>query len=73
MGDIYNRGIYLCGGGSLLRGLDQLIEKEVTVPVTVIDDPLTAVVRGTGVIAEDIDAYSQLFVTSLKPLDITVS
>lgn len=72
VGDIYKRGIYLCGGGSLLRGIDQLIEKEVTVPVTVIDDPLTAVVRGTGVIAEDIDAYAQLFVTSLKPLDINI-
>ncbi len=72
VGDIYKRGIYLCGGGSLLRGIDELIEKEVTVPVTIIDDPLTAVVRGTGVIAEDIDAYAQLFVTSLKPLDINI-
>lgn len=72
VGDIYNRGIYLCGGGSLLRGIDQLIAKEVTVPVTIIDDPLTAVVRGAGVIAENIEAYMPLFVTSLKPLDITV-
>lgn len=72
VGDIYDRGIYLCGGGSLLRGIDQLIAKEVTVPVTIIDDPLTAVVRGTGVIAEDIEAHSYLFVTSLKPLDINI-
>jgi len=56
----------------LLRGIDQLIAKEVTVPVTIIDDPLTAVVRGTGVIAENIDAHAYLFVTSLKPLDITI-
>lgn len=72
VGDIYDRGIYLCGGGSLLRGIDQLIAKEVTVPVTIIDDPLTAVVRGTGVIAENIEAHSYLFVTSLKPLDINI-
>ncbi|MDI6717760.1 MAG: rod shape-determining protein [Patescibacteria group bacterium] len=72
VGDIYKNGIYLCGGGSLLRGLDKLIEKEIIVPVMVIEDPLTAVVRGTGVIAENIDKYSHLFVTALKPLDINI-
>ncbi len=72
VGDIYRRGIYICGGGSLLRGIDQLVEKEVLVPVNVIEEPLTAVVRGTGVIAEDIENYSQLFATSLKPLDISI-
>ena len=70
VGDILKRGVYLCGGGSLLRGIDQFIEKEINVPVSIIDDPLSAVVRGTGIIAEDIEMYEQLFATALKPLDI---
>ncbi len=70
VGDILKRGIYICGGGSLLKGIDQLIAKEVSVPVTVVDDPLTAVVRGTGVAAENLDEYDPIFVTALKPLDI---
>lgn len=71
VGDIYRRGIYICGGGSLLRGIDFLIGKEIFVPITVIDDPLTAVARGAGIIAEDIERYSQLFAMPLKPLDIS--
>ncbi len=69
VGDILKRGIYLCGGGSLLKGLDQLIEREISVPVIIIDDPLTTVARGTGIVAEDIGNYSHLIVTALKPLD----
>ncbi len=69
VGDILKRGIYLCGGGSLLKGLDQLIEREISVPVIIIDDPLTTVARGTGIVAEDIGNYSHLIVTVLKPLD----
>ncbi len=71
VGDIYRQGIYICGGGSLLRGIDLLIVKEITVPVTVIDDPLTVVVRGAGIIAENLEKYSQLFAMPLKPLDIS--
>lgn len=72
VGDIYKRGIYLCGGGALLRGLNVLIEKEVMVPVLIVDDPLTSVARGTGVIAEDVDKYTAFFATALKPLDLNV-
>jgi rod shape-determining protein MreB and related proteins len=52
-GDIYARGIVLAGGGALLRGIDKLISKETRIPVYVADDPLRAVVRGTGLVLED--------------------
>ncbi len=51
--DIYERGIVMTGGGALLKGLDKLIAKVTEIPVRVADDPLTCVVRGTGIILED--------------------
>lgn len=55
-GDIYTRGIFLAGGGAMLRGLDKLISKETRgIPVHVPEDPLRAVVRGTGIFLEEID------------------
>ena len=60
--DIMNRGIILVGGGSLLRGLDKLISKETKMPVKVIDDPLTAVARGAGIILEDLDKLKEVLV-----------
>ncbi len=46
--DIVDRGIVLTGGGALLRGLDQLLREETSLPITVVDDPLSTVVMGTG-------------------------
>lgn len=54
--DIMHRGMILVGGGALLRGLPNIIERETHMPVRVADDPLVAVVRGTGVILEDLDS-----------------
>ncbi|MBI3956673.1 MAG: rod shape-determining protein [Candidatus Kerfeldbacteria bacterium] len=53
--DIYERGIVLTGGGALLRGFDKLIQHETQIPVQVADDPLTCVVRGTGIVLEDFE------------------
>ncbi|MDA9339308.1 rod shape-determining protein, partial [Flavobacteriaceae bacterium] len=47
--DIYNTGIYLAGGGSMLRGLDKRLSKKTDLPVFIAEDPLRAVVRGTGI------------------------
>jgi len=65
-GDILKRGIYLCGGGAMIKGIDELIKKEINVNTIIVDDPLTCVVRGAGIAAENIEEYSQFFNTPLK-------
>ena len=52
--DIYRRGLYLTGGGALLRGLDKRISHKIKLPVHVADDPLRAVVRGTGMALKNV-------------------
>lgn len=53
--DIIDRGIILTGGGALLHGMDLLLSEELMVPVLVADDPMTCVVRGTGIMLENLD------------------
>jgi len=61
--DIHERGIWLAGGGALLKGLDQLIQRETTLTVHVADDPLTAIVRGAGAVIEDMEYYKPVFIS----------
>jgi rod shape-determining protein MreB len=58
--DIVDRGIYMCGGGSLLRGLDLLIKEETSLPVYVAENALESVVRGAGRILENIRLNAKL-------------
>ncbi|HEY5124041.1 MAG TPA: rod shape-determining protein [Ignavibacteria bacterium] len=58
--DILERGIFLTGGGALLKGLDERIKIETGVPVHIADDPLTAVARGTGKVLENLDQYRKV-------------
>jgi rod shape-determining protein MreB len=51
--DIFDRGVALCGGGSMLRNLDRLIKRETHLPVQVVSEPLSAVVRGAGQMLSD--------------------
>lgn len=62
LADVMSRGIQMSGGGSLLRGIDVLIQKETKIPTRVIEDPVTAVVRGAGVVLENIDELYDVLV-----------
>ncbi|MFH1841526.1 MAG: rod shape-determining protein [Candidatus Nealsonbacteria bacterium] len=62
LADIMMKGIYLAGGGALLKGLDTLITKETKIPAKIIDDPLTAVVRGAGMVLENLDDLKEVLV-----------
>ena len=59
-GDISERGIVLAGGGAMLRGLDTLLREEIGIPVFVAEEPLLAVVKGAGMVLEDLDGYKQI-------------
>jgi rod shape-determining protein MreB len=58
--DIYKTGIYLAGGGSMLRGLDKRISAKTKLPVHIAEDPLRAVARGTSIALKNIDKYQFL-------------
>lgn len=60
--DIYNTGIYLAGGGSMLRGLDKRISQKTDLPVYIAEDPLRSVVRGTGICLKSISKYKGVLI-----------
>lgn len=71
-GDILKRGIYISGGTSLLRGISDLIARELLVQITMVEDPITCVARGTGVILENLKKYIPILDNPLKPRDINI-
>ena len=62
LADIMASGIYLSGGGALLRGLDTLVQRETKIPTKIIEDPMTAVVRGAGMVLEELDKLHEVLV-----------
>lgn len=55
--DIYNTGIYMAGGGSMLRGLDKRLSQKTDLPVFIAEDPLRAIVRGTGITLKSLEKF----------------
>ncbi|MBS3737725.1 rod shape-determining protein [Mesohalobacter halotolerans] len=60
--DIYNTGIYLAGGGSMLRGLDKRLSQKTDLPVFIAEDPLRAIVRGTGMTQKDLERFKPVLI-----------
>jgi rod shape-determining protein MreB len=60
--DIVDRGIVLAGGGALLRNLDVLLREETGLPITIADDPLSAVARGAGRALDELDILKEVTV-----------
>jgi len=69
--DLYERGMVLSGGGALLKGLDVLVAQETKMPVHITDEPLTAVVRGTGKVLDDLDNLKDILLPSTKDLGLS--
>ena len=63
LADVMNRGIFITGGGALIAGLRERLEMELHIPITISDDPLSAVARGTGIILEDLPLYREVLVS----------
>lgn len=61
--DIYENGIYLTGGGALLRGLDKRLGQRTQLPVHIAEDPLQAVARGTGIALKNLNSYKSVLMT----------
>ncbi len=70
LSDIMHKGIMLTGGGALIRNLPRLLAMQLKVPITVADDPLTAVARGTGIILEDLDFYDSILIKNTDDISI---
>ncbi|MCX6804847.1 MAG: rod shape-determining protein [Patescibacteria group bacterium] len=64
LADIMDKGVYLAGGGALLRGLDALLAQQTKMPVHIAADPLTSVARGTGMVLEDLDSLKDVLVST---------
>ena len=60
--DILDRGILMTGGGSMLKGIDQLIRERTNVPVNVAEEPLLSVVKGCGLVLEDVKKYESVLI-----------
>ena len=60
LSDLFSSGIHIAGGGALIRGLDKMWEKELKIPVTVVEDPLSAVARGTALMLDHIELLEKI-------------
>jgi len=64
LSDVMQRGVYLVGGGSLLRGWPEVLKENLKIPVFVAPDPLTAMARGAGIILENLEYYKEVLIAN---------
>lgn len=62
LADVMHRGMFLGGGGALIRGLDELLREEFKLPVYIADDPLSSVARGAGIVLEDLEYHDGILI-----------
>jgi rod shape-determining protein MreB and related proteins len=72
LADIMVSGVFLTGGGALIKGLDELLADHLQIPVHVSDDPLTAVARGTGIILENMEMYKDVLIQNDDELPVRI-
>ncbi|MEN9647287.1 MAG: hypothetical protein RLY57_91 [Candidatus Parcubacteria bacterium] len=72
LADIMHSGVFLTGGGALIKGLDELLADHLQVPVHISDDPLTAVARGTGIILENMELYKEVLIQNDDELPVRI-
>ena len=70
LSDIMRSGIVLAGGGSLIRGMSELMSIQLKVPVHICEEPLTAVARGCGIILENVEKYKAVLIEDKNEIDI---
>jgi len=68
LADVMHRGVYVVGGGALIKGLASLLHEMLAIPVHVAEDPLSAVARGTGVILENFETYREVLIENENDL-----
>jgi rod shape-determining protein MreB len=71
LADVMRNGIYLAGGGALIRGLPEALSDYVGIPVYVAEDPLTAVARGAGIILEELERFEDMLIQNEHELPVT--
>ncbi len=71
LSDVMQRGMYIAGGGALIQGLSEVIAESINIPIYVTSDPLTSVVRGTGIVLEDIDKFKDMLIENDNELTPT--
>lgn len=62
LADVMRRGVHMVGGGALIKGLDKMLSDTLKLPVTVAEEPLTAIARGAGIILEDLEKYRSVLI-----------
>ncbi len=71
LADVMRNGVYLTGGGALIRGLPEVLTEYVGIPVYVAEDPLTAVARGAGIILEELEKFEDMLIQNENELPTT--